>query len=219
MKKTKRVKRTRKIHSKRRKQRGGINNYDIDISSDNRYIFITMKKQPKIMYKIDLLHKKFSKYRDEDDQYYPLEQKRDYNLFLILSREKTVNPLVDAALNQYQIDNVLYEVPGPNFSKQLIYPIAEADENMPVSPSKVSPPKVSPPKVFTPKVSPRKVSTPKVSPPKVSPRKVLSSRTRRNLVAAMKFAELHKTSHTVSNIMQGSPYLDRFKRIRNMHKS
>ena len=178
-----------------------------------------MKKQPKIMYKIDLLHKKFSKYRDEDDQYYPLEQKRDYNLFLILSREKTVNPLVDAALNQYQIDNVLYEVPGPNFSKQLIYPIAEADENMPVSPSKVSPPKVSPPKVFTPKVSPRKVSTPKVSPPKVSPRKVLSSRTRRNLVAAMKFAELHKTSHTVSNIMQGSPYLDRFKRIRNMHKS
>ena len=169
MKKTKRVKRTRKIHSKRRKQRGGINNYEIDISSDNRYIFITMKKQPKIMYKIDLLHKKFSKYRDEDDQYYPLEQKRDYNLFLILSREKTINPLVDAALNQYQIDNVLYEDPGPNFSKQLIYPIAEADENMPVSPPKVSPPKVSP----------RKVSTPKVSTPKVSPRKVLSSRTRK----------------------------------------
>jgi hypothetical protein len=189
MKKTKRVKRTRKIHSKRRTQRGGINNYDIDISSDNRYIFITMKKQPKIMYKIDLLHKKFSKYRDEDDQYYPLEQKRDYNLFLILSREKTINPLVDAALNQYQIDNVLYEDPGPNFSKQLIYPIAEADENTPVSS------------------------------PKVSPRKVLSSRTRKNLVAAMKFAELHKTSHTVSNIMQGSPYLDRFKRIRNMRKS
>ena len=174
MKKTKRVKRTRKIHSKRRKQRGGINNYEIDISSDNRYIFITMKKQPKIMYKIDLLHKKFSKYRDEDDQYYPLEQKRDYNLFLILSREKTINPLVDAALNQYQIDNVLYEDPGPNFSKQLIYPIAEGDENMPVSPRKVSPPKVSPPKV-----SPRKVSTPKVSTPKVSPRKVLSSRTRK----------------------------------------
>ena len=48
MKKTKRVKRTRKIHSKRRKQRGGINNYEIDISNDNRYIFITMKKQPKI---------------------------------------------------------------------------------------------------------------------------------------------------------------------------
>jgi hypothetical protein len=174
MKKTKRVKRTRKIHSKRRTQRGGINNYDIDISSDNRYIFITMKNQPKIMYKIDLLHKKFSKYRDEDDQYYPLEQKRDYNLFLILSREKTINPLVDAALNQYQIDNVLYEDPGPNFSKQLIYPIAEADENMPVSPPKVSPPKVSPRKVSPPKVSPRKVS-----PPKVSPRKVLSSRTRK----------------------------------------
>ena len=204
MKKTKRVKRTRKIHSKRRTQRGGINNYEIDISSDNRYIFITMKKQPKIMYKIDLLHKKFSKYRDEDDQYYPLEQKRDYNLFLILSREKTINPLVDAALNQYQIDNVLYEEPGPNFSKQHIYPIAEADENMPVSPPKVSPPKVSPPKVST---------------PKVSPRKVLSSRTRKNLVAAMKFAELHKTSHTVSNIIQGSPYLERFKRIRNMRKS
>ena len=187
MKKTKRVKRTRKIHSKRRKQRGGINNYEIDISSDNRYIFITMKKQPKIMYKIDLLHKKFSKYRDEDDQYYPLEQKRDYNLFLILSREKTINPLVDAALNQYQIDNVLYEDPGPNFSKQLIYPIAEGDENMPVSPRKVSPPKVSP--------------------PKVSPRKVLSSRTRKNLVAAMKFAAHHKTGHNVSQIMQGSPYL------------
>ncbi len=163
-----------------------------------------MKKQPKIMYKIDLLHKKFSKYRDENDQYYPLEQKRDYNLFLILSREKRVNPLVDAALNQYQIDNVLYEVPGPNFSKQLIYPIAEGDENMPVSPPKVSPPKVSPPKVSTPKVSPRKVSP---------------SRTRRNLVSAMKFAELHRTGHTVSNIMQGSPYLDRFKRIRNMRNS
>ena len=61
MKKTKRVKRTRKIHSKRRKQRGGINNYEIDISSDNRYIFITMKKQPKIMYKIDLIHKFFER--------------------------------------------------------------------------------------------------------------------------------------------------------------
>ena len=168
MKKTKRVKRTRKIHSKRRKQRGGINNYEIDISSDNRYIFITMKKQPKIMYKIDLIHKRFSKYRDEDESYYPLEKKQDYNLFLILSREKTINPLVDAALNRYQIDNVLYEVPGPNFSKQLIYTIAEADENMPVSPRKVSP---------------RKVSPPKVSPPKVS-----SSRSRRKLVAAMKFA-------------------------------
>jgi hypothetical protein len=178
MKQTKRVKRTRKIYSKRRKQRGGINNYDIDISSDNRYIFITMKKQPKIMYKIDLIHKRFSKYRDEDESYYPLEKKQDYNLFLILSREKTINPLVDAALNRYQIDNVLYEVPGPNFSKQLIYPIAEADENMPVSPRKVSPPKVSP----------RKVSPLKVSPPKVSPPKVSSSRSRRNLVAAMKFA-------------------------------
>ena len=205
MKKTKRVKRTRKIHSKRRKQRGGINNYEIDISNDNRYIFITMKKQPKIMYKIDLIHKRFSKYRDEDESYYPLEQKQDYNLFLILSREKTINPLVDAALNQYQIDNVLYEDPGPIFSKH-IYRIPEGDENMPVSPPKVSPPKVSPPKVSPPKVSPRKVS----------PRKVSPSRTRRNLVSAMKFAELHKTGHTVSNIMQGSPYLDSFKRIRKM---
>ena len=195
MKKTKRVKRTRKIHSKRRKQRGGINNYEIDISNDNRYIFITMKKQPKIMYKIDLIHKRFSKYRDEDESYYPLEQKQDYNLFLILSREKTINPLVDAALNQYQIDNVLYEDPGPIFSKH-IYRIPEGDENMPVSPPKVSPPKVSP--------------------RKVSPRKVSPSRTRRNLVSAMKFAELHKTGHTVSNIMQGSPYLDSFKRIRKM---
>ena len=106
MKKTKRVKRTRKIHSKRRTQYGGNYNYDIDMSTNNEFMFITMKTAPKIIYKIDLPSQIFSKYRLESDEH-PLKHKQDRTLFEILYKERLNNPEVRNILSHYKINNLL----------------------------------------------------------------------------------------------------------------
>jgi hypothetical protein len=106
MKKTKRVKRTRKIHSKRRTQYGGNYKYDIDMSTNNELMFITMKTAPKIIYKIDLPNQIFSKYRLESDEH-PLKHKQDRTLFEILYKERLVNPEVRNILSHHKINNLL----------------------------------------------------------------------------------------------------------------
>jgi hypothetical protein len=106
MKKTKRVKRTRKIHSKRRTQYGGNYKYDIDMSTNNEFMFITMKTAPKIIYKIDLPSQIFSKYRLESDEH-PLKHKQDRTLFEILYKERLNNPEVRNILSHYKINNLL----------------------------------------------------------------------------------------------------------------
>ena len=119
MKKTNRVKRTKRTkrnNRMRKTQKGGNYNYDIDVSTNSEFIYITLRTTPKIIYKIDLPYKTFSKYRF-DSGYYPLDQKQDPALFRILSKEKRINPVIDNLLTQYGIHNVLYQLIEPTFRK------------------------------------------------------------------------------------------------------
>lgn len=124
MKKTKRVKRTRKIHSKRRTQRGGNYRYDIDMSTNNEFMFITMRTTPKIIYKIDLPYQKFSKYRLESEDY-PLTYRQDRTVFEILYKERLNNPEVRNILSQHNINDLLFRevvFPSPLKFKRPISP-------------------------------------------------------------------------------------------------
>ena len=132
MRKTNRVKRmkrakiTKKNNRMRRTQKGGNYKYDIDISTNSEFIYITLRTTPKIIYKIDLPYKTFSKYRFESGSY-PLDQKQDPTLFRILSKEKRINPIVDNLLTQHGIHNVLYQLIEPTFSRPSSKSISSRD--------------------------------------------------------------------------------------------
>ena len=233
MKQTKRVKKTRKIHSKRRKQRGGINNYDIDISSDNRYIFITMKRQPKLIYKIDLIHKRFSKYRLESEDY-PLKYRQEKNLFEILYNERLNNPKVRNILSHHNINDLLlrevvftsplkFKRPTSPYKKNIklgrfdkeLSPLAEEDYVPTPSSSPTPPPAISvlslpsSPLQLTPEKTVR--LSPVLDTVNISKTSKNHSLMRRRLVEAMQFSHSRKHKNStplpVSQIMQGSPYL------------
>ena len=237
MKKTKRVKRTRKIHSKRRIQHGGNYRYDIDMSTNNEFMFITMKTTPKIIYKIDLPYQTFSKYRLESDGY-PLKHIQDRTLFEILYNERLSNPEVRNILSQHKINNLLLrEVVSPSprrfkrpvspykkniklsrFDKELS-PLAEEDYVSPQPSPQPSPQQPSPqqpsPELPALQLSPSPVHvTPEKPVPdtaKTSKNSKKTTRIGRRLVEAMEFSHSRKTKKStpvpVSQIMQGSPYL------------
>ena len=75
-----------------------------------------MRSTPKIIYKIDLPYKIFSKYRLESG-YHTLDQKQEPILFRILSKEKRKNPVVDNLLTQHGIHNVLYQLIEPTLPR------------------------------------------------------------------------------------------------------
>jgi hypothetical protein len=232
MKKTKRVKRTRKIHSKRRTQYGGNYKYDIDMSTNNELMFITMKTAPKIIYKIDLPNQIFSKYRLESDEH-PLKHKQDRTLFEILYKERLNNPEVRNILSHHKINNLLLRevvFPSPRrikrptssdikniklgrFDKELS-PIAEEDY---ISPQP-SPSPVLPAISVLPLSSPLPLTPKKPDSAKKSTSKN-STYMQRRLVAAMNFSNSRKskipTPLPVYKIMQGSPYINLRNRKNN----
>jgi hypothetical protein len=206
-------------HRARKTQHGGNYNYDIDISTNSEFIFITTKTTPKLIYKIDLPYKTFSKYVFESGGY-PLNQRRDPVLFRILSKEKRINPVIDNLLASHGITNVLYHLTETQFPQSLrsrpltpktrklkpltlfnpeIYPIQEdieedireSPDELPIVVNKVSP-------VISPVISP-------VTIPRVLTRS--SAKTFKNSKA---FSQL-KQAVKFSDNMKGSPYLSNIK--------
>ena len=199
--------RVKKRHTlRKRMQRGGNYNYELDVSTNLDVIFVTRKIRPRIIYRIDLPSKTFSIFSSSEPyESYPLEKVYDRTLLKILSNAKRNDPELDELLVSHGINNIEYYTGEEDFVrdrkkkyKQELRQIKESEEEfLTEAPTDVVKqvdvlqeiPKVSP------KGSPK--GSPKVS-PKGSPRsktvknRALSRRTKEGLRAAVKLAEVIK---------------------------
>ena len=205
--------RVKKRHTlRKRMQRGGNYNYELDVSTNLDVIFVTRKIRPRIIYRIDLPAKTFSIFSSSEPyESYPLEKVYDRTLLKILSNAKRNDPELDDLLVSHGINNIEYYTGEEDFVrdrkkkyKQELRQIKESEEEefLAKSPKTVvvkldvlqEIPMVALPR-GSPKASPK--GSPKAS-PKASPRsktvknKSLSRRTKEGLRAAVKLAEVIK---------------------------
>ena len=206
--------RVKKRHTlRKRMQRGGNYNYELDVSTNLDVIFVTRKIRPRIIYRIDLPSKTFSIFSSSEPyESYPLEKVYDRTLLKILSNAKRNDPELDELLVSHGINNIEYYTGEEDFVrdrkkkyKQELRQIKESEEEefLAKSPKTVVVKQVDVlqeiPMVALPRGSPK--ASPKGSPkasPKASPRsktvknKSLSRRTKEGLRAAVKLAEVIK---------------------------
>ena len=188
--------RVKKRHTlRRRMQRGGNYNYELDVSTTSDVIFVTRKIRPRIIYRIDLPAKTFSIFSSSEPyETYPLEKVYDRTLLKILSNAKRNDPELDDLLVSHGINNIEYYTGEEDFVrdrkkkyKQELRQIKESEEEELLAES---------PTAVVEKVDVLQ-EIPMVS-PKGSPRsktvknKSLSRRTKEGLRAAVKLAEVIK---------------------------
>ena len=206
--------RVKKRHTlRKRMQRGGNYNYELDVSTNLDVIFVTRKIRPRIIYRIDLPSKTFSIFSSSEPyESYPLEKVYDRTLLKILSNAKRNDPELDELLVSHGINNIEYYTGEEDFVrdrkkkyKQELRQIKESEEEefLAKSPKTVVVKQVDVlqeiPMVALPRGSPK--ASPKGSPkasPRASPRsktvknKSLSRRTKEGLHEAIKLAEVIK---------------------------
>lgn len=204
--------RVKKRHTlRRRMQRGGNYNYELDVSTNMDVIFVTRKIRPRIIYRIDLPAKTFSIFSSSEPyETYPLEKVYDRTLLKILSNAKRNDPELDDLLVSHGINNIEYYTGEEDFVrdrkkkyKQELRQIKESEEELLAESPTAVVEKVDVlqeiPMVALPRGSPK--ASPKGSPkasPRASPRsktvknRGLSRRTKEGLHEAIKLAEVIK---------------------------
>ena len=192
--KYRKMRKSYKLHKSRKVQRGGTygHDYELKISSDLNTVFITSNKTPRILYKIDLPSKKFTKFTTIfPHDSYPLEKKFDNLLFHILSDAKRNDTTFDKLLMSHEIDNIEYYpynrfyIPVanyiPNKYKHVLHEIKEVEEeNLKRSPIQV-------------------VKELPLSPRSPNSKTMRRNRRKESIVAAMKFADVAPRNNATSS--------------------
>jgi len=132
--------RVKKRHTlRRRMQKGGAFNYELDVSTDLNVVFITYKTIPRVIYKIDLPSKTFSIFTGgPTNETYPLDKKYDRNLLKILSHAKVNDYRFEDLLIAKGIDNIEYYPDDGKLVRHIQKPqkqaLLQVEEHLPQSP-------------------------------------------------------------------------------------
>lgn len=189
---------SRKLHKSLNVQTGGNYNYELKISSDSEVVFITHKTKPYTLYKIDLPSKTFTIFTTTPPyEIYPLEEKYNRTLFLILSDAKRNDTVFDELLTTHGINNIEYYPRHSYYSyykkkvedkpktyKHVLHKIEEVDEES-LKPSPIQVVKELP-------LSPHSPNSP-------NNKTMRRNRRKESIVAAMQFADVAPIKQHVSS--------------------